>query len=387
MAKRFDHGSIENFRRLDDGRLWVNATFSRVGDLSYLNSDGAIRVETLTAEELFNADSLETAGLAPVTLGHPESGFVTPDNYKDFAVGASGSKVIARADEGLVDVVFVVGDRTAIEAIENNDSRQVSAGYTTEIVQRGDKFYQTKRRYNHLALVPQGRAGDSVKVHFDSDDLAIQVIEEKRSDMKYKGMDMSEVVMDAFKKMEEDMAKMKEDMRGMKIKADAVEGDLTTRLTAENDMLKAKVDQLNSQLSDSLTADEVAAKADAIANEKLTAFENVRQFLPAETKFDASLTAIDWKKAAIVSQRPSLNLDEKSDAYVVAAFDMLSESGVTQTPEEKSDEQRSDAYKRVLKQAQISGHDGPSLSNYAAETKQDAEDIAAVDQLFAGDVK
>ena len=69
MPVRFDLAPIVNSEQLEDGRLRVRATFSKVGPLVYVDGNGNTRTEILEADELFRADSLETAGLAPVTLG------------------------------------------------------------------------------------------------------------------------------------------------------------------------------------------------------------------------------------------------------------------------------------------------------------------------------
>ena len=179
VSIRFDRAPLSQCERLPDGRLRVRATFSRVGPLNYLRADGTIQQEIVTADELFREDSLETAGLAPVTLGHPPDGMVTPKTWKKYAVGASGSTVLANRVDGLVDVVFVIGDEEAIEAVESGKATEVSAGYSTLVEARGDgKFYQTNRQYNHLAIVERGRAGPGVRLHIDAaDDWAVMADE------------------------------------------------------------------------------------------------------------------------------------------------------------------------------------------------------------------
>ncbi|HIK42168.1 DUF2213 domain-containing protein [Thermoleptolyngbya sp. M55_K2018_002] len=177
MSFRFDSAPIANWEELPDGRLRIMATISRVGDLTYRQADGSDRTETLTADELFAPTWLDSIATAPVTLRHPPEP-VTPANFKKYAVGMSGSKVIARQDAGLVDVLFTVADSEAIAAIKDGTAREVSAGYSVRI-EKGDdgKLYQKDRYGNHLAIVPKGRAGESVRLHFDAadDDVLFQV--------------------------------------------------------------------------------------------------------------------------------------------------------------------------------------------------------------------
>lgn len=380
MSFRCDRTPIDNYEELPDGRLRVRATFSRVGPLDYLRSDGSIQTEYLEADELFRTDSLDTAGLAAVTLGHPDEGFVTPKNWRKYAVGASGSTVTANRQDGLVDVVFLVGDEDAIDAIKKKKATQVSAGYSTTVEQRSDgKFYQTNRIYNHLALVERGRAGPDVKVHFDGlDDVAIQAdSQEVKTDMaKYKGMDMSEEAMDAFQKMEADMAKMKEDMKGMKSKADEAEAVTMDKLQGEIDGYKTKIDALEQQLESRLDADQVTALATA----RLSAFEEVKGFIP-DAKFDAALEPIAWRKAAIAAVNPSLNLDGRSDDYINGVSSTL--VSLKSTVDNKSDAQGAAEFKQVLDAAAVSGHSGKSAER-ADEYKEDADEIAAINNLFTG---
>lgn len=170
MSFRFDSAPINNWEELKDGRLRVMATVSRVGELTYRQPDGSDRTEYLTADELFAPIWLDSIATAPVTLYHPPEP-VTPSNFKKYAVGMSGSKIIARQDAGLVDVLFTVVDSEAIAAIKDGTAREVSAGYSVRI-EKGDdgKLYQKDRYGNHLAIVPRGRAGDSVRLHFDAAD-------------------------------------------------------------------------------------------------------------------------------------------------------------------------------------------------------------------------
>jgi len=381
MAFRCDRTPIENYEELPDGRLRVRATFSRVGPLDYIRSDGTVQTEYLDADELFRADSLKTAGLAPVTLGHPDEGFVTPKNWRKYAVGASGSTITANRQDGLVEVVFLVGDEDAIAAIKEKKATQVSAGYSTTVEQRSDgKFYQTNRQYNHLALVERGRAGPDVKVHFDGlDDFAVQTddSQEVKTDMaKYKGMEMDEKAVDAFKEMEADMAKMKEDMKGMKSKSDAAESFTIDKLQGEIDGYKTRIDALEKERDGRLDADAVAA----LATQRLNAFEECKSFIK-DAKFDAAIEPIEWRKAAIASVNSKLNLDGKSDDYVNGMFSILSTA--TEAATVNAESEGAKTFKDVLDAAGTAGHSGTS-GERADEDKQDVDDIAAINGLFSG---
>lgn len=398
---RFDRAGLNEVERLPDGRLRVRATFSRVGPLNYLRSDGTLQQEIVTAEELFREDSLETAGLAPVTLNHPPDGMVSPKTWRKYAVGASGSTITANRVDGLVNVVFVIGDEEAIQAVESGDVREVSAGYSTLVEQRSDgKFYQTNRRYNHLALVERGRAGPEVRVHLDSaEDWAVMADDDDQLNTdkecggmpgmmkKYKGMDMSEEVMDAFMKMEEDMKGMTSEMETMKKdmakmmkeepKKDSVAEEKIDALAGENAGLRTRVAALEADLANRMDVSSVEEAAQA----RLDAFFECLPLLPEGVKFDAGLAPIEWRKAAIASSNPAIDLDGRSDDFINGMFSTM-QTGTAKAAQ-KADAAKAADFRRVLDAAQLAGHSGATTeSPEDSWAREDAEDIAAVNALF-----
>lgn len=380
MAVRFDRAQIDDYEKLPDGRLRVRATVSRVGTLRYLKGDGGFQDELVTPEELFKVDSLDTAALAPVTLGHPSVGFVTPENYRQYAVGSTGSKVTARQDAGLVEVVFTVNDAEAIDAVESGKARQVSAGYSTKLKQREDgTLLQTDRRYNHFAIVPLGRAGDTVKLHFDSDDWAIQdseqteeiqseetatpsieteiptqkntdhetlsdsvgidtltppiTKEDKTNMVQWKGHEISKEVHDAIN------AEL-EALQTLKTKADAADtatakvSELETKLSesqtelsksqAKADTLQTEVDRLKSEIDARMDSAQLEKELQA----RLETWDIVKPYLGKDAKFDSADTVVAMKRKAIAAANSKLDLEGKNDAYIEAAFDTLQSLGV-----------------------------------------------------------
>jgi hypothetical protein len=388
MSLRFDRAQInsKNVEKLPDGRLRVRASFSKVGPLNYLRSDGTLQTEHLTADELFKSDSLETAGLAAVTLGHPPEGMVTPKNWRKYNVGASGSEIKANRHDGLVSVVFVVGDEEAIEAIEQGKATEVSAGYSTTVEQRADgQYYQTNRIYNHLALVERGRAGPDVRLHLDADDdwAVMATDDDLKTDggcencmKKYKGMEVDEKVYDAFM---EEIEALKGDMKAHKAKKDSLEADRIDALEGENAGLKSRIDSLTAEMNTRMDADAVVAEATA----RMDAFAECQALLPEGTKFDATMSPIEWRKAAIAANNPNVELNGRSDDYVNGMFSAMQAVGSAVVA--KTDAAKADDFRRVLDQAATAGHSGKSLPRGDADddTRQDADDIAAINSLFA----
>ncbi|MEL6224565.1 MAG: DUF2213 domain-containing protein [Cyanobacteria bacterium J06627_8] len=412
MEKRLDYGRVSDWEKLDDGRLRVKASVSRVGTLDYRLPDGSTQTEHLTADELFKPTSLETAGLAPVTLGHPEVGMVTPANWRKYSVGATGSKVEARKHDGLVDVVFVVGDEEAIAAIEEDGIREVSAGYTTELRSDGEKLYQTDRKYNHFALVKRGRAGETVRLHLDgAPDWGVQIVErndesesarnsepnqrtndsqhKETSPMaKYRGLDMSDETMKLVQDMEGQIESLKTDMEKMKTdmghskKKDEADAATVTQLTearikadARADAAEMKLKDLESKFEGKMDAAQVETEIKA----RLDAWSKAMPFLGKDATFDSSDSVLGIQLKAIAKQRPELNLDELKGkygddfpVYVQATFDALE----TPKSEAKSEAtQNSDAYDEAIKRAKVGG----DRSGSSVDTREDADEQAKYD--------
>ncbi len=116
----------------------------------------------------------------PITLDHPPE-WLSSNNIRKYIRGAVSHKVIR--DSPYLTVLASVHDAETIEAIESGKARQVSAGYRAETTRDSSgKIHQKNRQYNHISVVPLGRAGSDVRVHFDAiqninqgRDMAVQV--------------------------------------------------------------------------------------------------------------------------------------------------------------------------------------------------------------------
>lgn len=172
----FDTGKIGNYEETDEGFLRVFGTIAKVGWLNYINNDGTTRKEYVSEETLFNPRHLDSIGGAVLTLGHPPE-IVTPENYSTYAVGTTGTKIVADTVKKCVDVVFVVNSKEAITAIKEDGIKELSMGYKCKVVANPDgTFNQLNRVCNHNAIVSTARCkGASLhldgwyQVHHDSD--------------------------------------------------------------------------------------------------------------------------------------------------------------------------------------------------------------------------
>lgn len=119
------------------------------------------------ADEVFAAATIASAEGKPLTDEHP-SEFVNPDNYRDYARGhvqnvRKGSTVLESGDWPLIGDILVT-DPDVIEKI-NNGVRELSCGYSHELIKEKGKICQIKIVVNHVALVRKGRAGPEARIN------------------------------------------------------------------------------------------------------------------------------------------------------------------------------------------------------------------------------
>ncbi len=153
----YDQTPIKKVETMPNGALRLFGTVANTGWLTYHSPGGDSHREYVSDDVLFEENHLNSIAGGVLTNDHPDEE-VTPENYKQYAVGSVGSKIMVKPQEGLVDVVIVVNDKDAIEAV-NSGKKGLSMGYwaTTKPRQDGG-FDQTSRIANHVAIVDRPRA-------------------------------------------------------------------------------------------------------------------------------------------------------------------------------------------------------------------------------------
>lgn len=120
-------------------------------------------------DEVLNPRTISSFEGKPITQLHPPN-FVDPQNYSQYARGHvqnvhAGPK-LADGEYSIVGDLLIT-DAALIDKIESNAIRELSAGYDVQYVPdpHDPQIYrQTNIRGNHIAVVPSGRAGSSVKI-------------------------------------------------------------------------------------------------------------------------------------------------------------------------------------------------------------------------------
>ena len=344
---RYDFSPIEKYEVTPEGYLRAWASIARTGIQLYTDADGSVRREYRPKDEVASPESLASFAGKAITSEHPPV-LLDAENTKDYQVGFSGTEVVY--DNGFVKAVMTITDKDAIDRIMRGDAREVSAGYrvsydpTPGVTDSGEHYDGIQKEIvgNHIAVVRRGRAGPQVKLHLDRQDAAdpsLFSIEEKTTmsaKVVFDGaeFEVSESVALAITKEREDARMSYEDMKKkydgmmaeaskMKEEMDAMEKELKGKM----DAAEGRADALAEQVEE-LTAELAAAKEinlDSMVEERLALVEKAKPVLDSAYSF-AGKTAREVMVDAIKAVRgDELDLSEKSDDYVQAMFDTLSE--------------------------------------------------------------
>ena len=184
-------------------------------------------------------------------------------------------------------------------------SKNLSCGYTLNLdeesgVYNGQPYTHRQRdiKYNHLAIVKAGRAGNA-RLNLDSIDFQ----EDKETMVKYRldngvEYDVTPEIDAELKKLNQDIADAKAATEAEKARADAADD---AKAKAEASIAKAREDAAN----------EVKARLKLEADAKA---------LNVEFKEDATDSEI--KIAVIKSVRTNFDATDKAEAYIDAAYDL-----------------------------------------------------------------
>ena len=344
---RYDFSPIEKYEVTPEGYLRAWASIARTGIQLYTDADGSVRLEYRPETEVASPDSLASFAGKAITSEHPPV-LLDAENTKDYQVGFSGTEVVY--DNGFVKAVMTITDQDTIERIMRGDAREVSAGYrvnydpTPGVTDGGEHYDGIQKEIlgNHIAVVRRGRAGPQVKLHLDRQDAAdpsLLSIEENTTmsaKVVFDGaeFEVTESVALAITKEREDAKMSYEDMKkkydelqaaadSMKSEMDAMEKEMKGKCdSAEGraDALAEQIEELNTELA---AAKEI--NLDSMVEERVKLIEKAKPVLDAAYDF-AGKTAREVMVDSIKAVRgDELDLSEKSDDYVQAMFDTLSE--------------------------------------------------------------
>ena len=306
--QRYDNYAI-TATKTDEGFIKDAPIIGRTGILEYRNVDGTIRREYRPPEEAFNVDSLASIRGKPITLGH--HGLVSSANYRE------AKPVGTVISDGRQDGSNIRAD-VVIYSLDTDD-RELSCGYQTELeetsgVTPDGQHYDAIQRnivYNHLAIVPRGRAGNA-RLNMDGEQIFETEVDQMSEKLKMDNgieYDVPAEVKVAFDAMTAKAEEQKKEFDAMTAKFDSAQAEIE-KLKADAEKaeadFKAKFDEMVKTTIElrTIASKHGIEKADEMSNDEI-------------------------KKAVVAKVHPNLNLDGKSAEYIEVAFDLAKEVETT----------------------------------------------------------
>lgn len=305
--QRYDNYSFQAIKT-DEGFIKDSPIIGRTGILVYMNADGSTRREYRPPEEAFNADSLASIRGKPITMGH--HGLVTNETY-------SQSKPIGTVlSDGKQDGNNIRADVVIYDL--NTDDRELSCGYQTDLEEtsgvtpEGERYDAIQRNivYNHLAIVPRGRAGNA-RLNMDGEQILESEVDKMSKKIKLDNgieYDVPAEVEVAFGAMVAKADEQKKELDAMTAKFDSATAEIEK---LKQDAAKAEADfkaKFDEAVKTTIELREIARKhgvekADELSNDEI-------------------------KKAVVAKVHPKLSLDGKSAEYIEVAFDLAKDTEV-----------------------------------------------------------
>lgn len=170
---RYDTLPFKHYEIDTEGYLRFIAPIAKVGMLRYWDSEKNEYYEEFVPEKTL-IDSAHTFKTKPITHLHP-SVKVSPTNSRMHSRGLTGH--LDFFDKAYLWLTGTVTDQELIEKAVKGDCKELSCGYDALVAVADSKRFQAKRKGNHLAFVPQGRAGREVSLKLDGIDEVISFVE------------------------------------------------------------------------------------------------------------------------------------------------------------------------------------------------------------------
>ena len=170
------HLPVTSTRELTpEGYLKATASITKVGVQMYSARDFGVDSDELVGVlrpdgTVFHPETIASIKLKPITLHHPEDD-VDSKNFNRLTIGTVGETVEPIDSEHLGASIQIMED-DVVKKILAREIDELSLGYDVMVFSRQGTFNGTPYLYemdgpmvnNHLAVVPEGRCGDSVKI-------------------------------------------------------------------------------------------------------------------------------------------------------------------------------------------------------------------------------
>lgn len=310
----YDRIEVDQSKRTitTEGYLSVPATLARVGIYDYMAGDigmtdrdakSPVKVYR-PSEEVFNADSMSSFSLKPVTDGHP-SVMVDITNIKKYQKGNASSEIMQ--DGEFVKTDLLITDAEMIKKIDEGKC-EVSNGYTADFdfeegsTESGEVYDAIQRniRGNHIAIVDRARGGRDCRL---SDE---QQQEKRMKKIMFDGIEIevTDQGEQAIGKLRSEVATANAKTKEVKDAAIAKEAELQALFDAE----KQKTTDAQANVLD-------AAQIDALVKERSAIVTDAKRLSP---EFVCDGKSNDEIVEGVVCElNDSVDLAGKEDAYKV----------------------------------------------------------------------
>lgn len=305
-----------------EGWIIDKPVITRAGIFKYHDSKGKVVREYRPNDEVFSADSLNSLRAIPITDGH--KGILTTDSNLD---GIIVGNVMSSGEK--LDEDNVVADIVIHNVKKIGSKRDLSLGYVCKIDETPGEYngqpydcIQRGIKYNHLAVVHKGRAGNA-RIRLDSEDRSSFPTEDDMAEVtleKYRFDNGLEYV--AAKEVVIHIADLKEQIKALTTRADQAE---------------AKIDVANAALATAKKEHENAIKLErSLAKDRVVLEGKAEQLA---LKFDADTSDRSLKEQIIKKLGNDLDFTDRSDDYVNSAYDITianSDDKQTKTASQKT---------------------------------------------------
>lgn len=305
-----------------EGYLKGRTVVTNVGVFGYRNADGTMRYELRHPDDVFDPESLASLDGKPLTNDHPTEG-VDPENVQALSVGTVHSP---SHDAYHVSTGIIIHRADALSDV-GGGKMALSCGYTADVIPERGVYLgvpythrQKNIRYNHVALVDEGRAGDAARLRMDG-------VKVDHNENPTKGEKMAKIKLDS----------------GVEFDVPEAVGSHVDALAAKSTELKTSLDAAEVAITevkkalDAKTAEadgnadrvkalekELLEKTDAAVIEGL--LEKRLGLITLATSLgvqnlDAKSSERDIRLAVIALDTAD-SMEGKSDAYIEARFDV-----------------------------------------------------------------
>ena len=324
-----------SLRRTGQGAV-VSARVAKAGNVQlYLGSEIGITDKQIIRvyrpeQEVFKKDAIASYAGVPITMGHPKGG-VSPDNWKDLAVGEAGEDVLR--DGEFVRVPLLLRDAKAIQEVEDG-TRELSMGYAAKLrfedgVTPSGVPYDAIMgdfKMNHVAIVDQARGGHELRIGDGANSWGAAPIPSPTKETITVSDALRTVVVDGLSVQTTDQGaqaidKLQKQIADAATKATETATAHQTAIADKDAVIKAKDEEIGTLKADLKKAQDSAPKPEDLDNMVADRAALVTVVKAIDAKIDPKgKSDADLRKAAVAAKLGDEMVKDASDDMIAGMF-------------------------------------------------------------------